>query len=163
VSKSIGGGKPGRAATALAYAERLGRHFSNIVEWISWPDTELRQLLKARKRTVAIEDWQTSCDWRRILIAWVTPYIRRCQAAHARSSPSAGGTAVIVLRIALGTGGQDRGQTAYSHGLRAGSKLGLVSSLHNSLLRKPGHHQFSRSRMLSSFGRRQPVSDNGDV
>ena len=39
-----------------------------------------------------------------------------------------------VLRIALGTGGQDRGQTAYSHGLKAGSKLGLVSSLHNSLL-----------------------------
>jgi hypothetical protein len=60
-----------------------------------------------------------------------------------------------VLRIALGTGGQDRGQTAYSHG--------LVSSLHNSLLRKHGHHQFSRSRLLSSFGRRQPVSDNGDV
>jgi hypothetical protein len=30
-----------------------------------------------------------------------------------------------VLRIALGTGGQDRGQTAYSHGLKAGSKLGL--------------------------------------
>lgn len=126
MSKSIGGGKPGRAATALAYAERLGRHFSNIVEWISWPDTELRQLLKARKRTIAIQDWQTSCDWRRrILIAWVTPYIRRCQAAHARTSPSAGGTAVIVLRIALGTGGQDRGQTAYSHGLKAGSKLGL--------------------------------------
>jgi hypothetical protein len=125
VSKSIGGGKPGRAATALAYAERLGRHFSNIVEWISWPDTELRQVLKARKR-IAIQDWQTSSDWRRrILIAWVTPYIRRCQAAHARTSPSAGGTAVIVLRIALGTGGQDRGQTAYSHGLKAGSKLGL--------------------------------------
>lgn len=125
MSKSIGGGKPGRAATALAYAERLGRHFSNIVEWISWPDTELRQVLKARKRTIAIQDWQSSCDWRRrILIAWVTPYIRRCQAAHARTSPSAGGTAVIVLRIALGTGGQDRGQTAYSHGLKAGSKLG---------------------------------------
>jgi hypothetical protein len=30
-----------------------------------------------------------------------------------------------VLRIAFGTGGQDRGQTAYSHGLKAGSKLGL--------------------------------------
>jgi hypothetical protein len=68
-----------------------------------------------------------------------------------------------LLRIALGTGGQDRGQTAYSHGLKAGSKLGPVSSLHNSLLRKHGHHQFSRSRLLSSFGRRQPVSDNGDV
>jgi hypothetical protein len=47
------------AATALAYAERSGRHFSNIVEWISWPETELRQLLKARKRTIAIQDWHT--------------------------------------------------------------------------------------------------------
>jgi hypothetical protein len=50
---------PDPAATALAYAERSGRHFSNIVEWISWPETELRQLLKARKRTIAIQDWQT--------------------------------------------------------------------------------------------------------
>ena len=74
MSKSIGGGKPGRAATALAYAERLGRHFSNIAERISWPDTELRQGLKARKRTIAIQDWQTSCNWRqRILIASESP------------------------------------------------------------------------------------------
>ena len=50
---------PDRAATALAYAERSGRHFSNIVEWISWPNTELRQILKARKRTIAIQDWHT--------------------------------------------------------------------------------------------------------
>jgi hypothetical protein len=48
---------PDPAATALAYAERSGRHFSNIVEWISWPETELRQILKARKRTIAIQDW----------------------------------------------------------------------------------------------------------
>lgn len=48
---------PDPGATALAYAERSGRHFSNIVEWISWPETELRQILKARKRTIAIQDW----------------------------------------------------------------------------------------------------------
>jgi len=48
---------PDPAASALAYAERSGRHFSNIVEWISWPETELRQILKARKRTIAIQDW----------------------------------------------------------------------------------------------------------
>jgi hypothetical protein len=45
--------------TALAYAERSGRHFSNIVEWISWPNTELCQILKGRKRTIAIQDWHT--------------------------------------------------------------------------------------------------------
>ena len=50
---------PDPGATALAYAERSGRHFSNMVEWISWPETELRQLLKARKRTIAIQDWHT--------------------------------------------------------------------------------------------------------
>jgi hypothetical protein len=48
---------PDPAATALAYAERSGRHFSNIVEWISWPETELCQILKARKRTIAIQEW----------------------------------------------------------------------------------------------------------
>jgi hypothetical protein len=47
------------AATALAYAERSGRHFGNILEWVSWPETELRQFLKARKRTIAIQDWHT--------------------------------------------------------------------------------------------------------
>jgi hypothetical protein len=50
---------PDPAATALAYAERSGRHFSNIVDWISWPNTELCQILKARKRTIAIQDWHT--------------------------------------------------------------------------------------------------------
>jgi hypothetical protein len=35
------------------------RHFSNIMEWVSWPETELRQFLKARKRTIAIQDWHT--------------------------------------------------------------------------------------------------------
>jgi hypothetical protein len=48
---------PDRAAAALAYAEQSGRHFSNIVERVSWPETELRQFLKARKRTIAIQDW----------------------------------------------------------------------------------------------------------
>jgi hypothetical protein len=50
---------PDPAATALAYAERSSRHFSNIVEWVSWPETEQRQFLKARKRTIAIQDWHT--------------------------------------------------------------------------------------------------------
>jgi predicted nucleotidyltransferase len=50
---------PDPSTTALAYAERSGRHFSNIVEWLSWPDTELRQILKARKRSIAIQDWDT--------------------------------------------------------------------------------------------------------
>jgi hypothetical protein len=45
---------PDPAATVLAYAERSGHHFSNIVEWIFSPETELRQLLKARKKTIAI-------------------------------------------------------------------------------------------------------------
>lgn len=49
---------PDPTATALAYAERSGRDFSNIVEWISWPETELGQILKARKRTIAIQDWR---------------------------------------------------------------------------------------------------------
>lgn len=50
---------PDPSAAALVYAGRSSRHFSNIVEWISWPNTELRQILKARKRTIAIQDWQT--------------------------------------------------------------------------------------------------------
>lgn len=50
---------PDPAATALAYAERSGRQFSNTMEWLSWPETELRQFLKARKRTIAIQDWHT--------------------------------------------------------------------------------------------------------
>jgi hypothetical protein len=29
------------------------------VDWLSWPETELRQILKARKRTIAIQDWHT--------------------------------------------------------------------------------------------------------
>jgi hypothetical protein len=57
---------PDHAATALAYAEQSGRHFRNIVEWISWPDTELRQILKAQKRTIAIEDWDI---FRRMAVA----------------------------------------------------------------------------------------------
>ena len=48
-----------RAATALAYAERSGRRFSNFVECICWPNTEVCQILKARKRTIVIQDWQT--------------------------------------------------------------------------------------------------------
>jgi predicted nucleotidyltransferase len=47
------------AETALAYAERSGRRFSNFVEWLSWPNTELCQILKARKRTIQIQDWDS--------------------------------------------------------------------------------------------------------
>ena len=50
---------PDPSATALAYAERSGRHFGNIVQRLSWPDTEPRQILKARKRSIAIQDWDT--------------------------------------------------------------------------------------------------------
>jgi hypothetical protein len=48
-----------RAATALAYAERSGRHFSNFMEWICWPNTELFQILKASKRIMKIQDWDS--------------------------------------------------------------------------------------------------------
>ena len=47
------------ARNALAYAQCSGHHFSNLVERISWPETELYQLLRARKRTIAIQDWHT--------------------------------------------------------------------------------------------------------
>lgn len=46
-----------RSKTWLAYADRSGRTFSNIVERMFWPSTELKQILKQRKRTIAIQDW----------------------------------------------------------------------------------------------------------
>ncbi len=48
-----------RAKTTHAYVERSGRRFSNFVEFLAWPNTELRQILKARKRTIRIQDWQS--------------------------------------------------------------------------------------------------------
>lgn len=47
-----------RAERAHAYAERSGRQFSNFVEFLAWPETELFQILKARKRTIRIQDWR---------------------------------------------------------------------------------------------------------
>jgi DNA-binding MarR family transcriptional regulator len=47
-----------RAKRAQAYAQRSGRQFSNFVEFLAWPETELFQILKARKRTIRIQDWQ---------------------------------------------------------------------------------------------------------
>lgn len=40
-----------------AYTRRSGRTFSNIVDQLFWPSTELCQILKQRKRTIAIQDW----------------------------------------------------------------------------------------------------------
>ena len=42
-----------------AYTSRSGRTFSNIAEQLFWPSTELKQILKQRKRTIAIQDWDT--------------------------------------------------------------------------------------------------------
>jgi hypothetical protein len=49
----------GRTKAKNAYAEKSGRSFSNIVEFLSWPETELCQILKARKRTIRIQDWHS--------------------------------------------------------------------------------------------------------
>lgn len=46
-----------RAERARTFAERSGRRFSNYVEFLSWSETELFQILKARKRTIKIQDW----------------------------------------------------------------------------------------------------------
>lgn len=40
-----------------AYTNRSGRTFSNIVDRLFWPSTELHQILKQRKRTISIQDW----------------------------------------------------------------------------------------------------------
>jgi hypothetical protein len=46
-----------RAATRDAYAARSGRHFSTFIQRLFWADTELQQVLKARKRTINIQPW----------------------------------------------------------------------------------------------------------
>jgi hypothetical protein len=43
--------------TALAYAERSGRRFNIFIDRLNWANTELHQILKARKRTIKIQDW----------------------------------------------------------------------------------------------------------
>lgn len=45
--------------TALAYAERSGRRFNTFIDRLYWANTELRQILKARKRTIKIQDWDS--------------------------------------------------------------------------------------------------------
>ncbi len=48
---------PDRAKTALAYAEQSGRIFSTFFHQLGWAETELYQVLKARKRTIIIQPW----------------------------------------------------------------------------------------------------------
>jgi predicted transcriptional regulator len=47
------------AERALDYADRSGRTFGTFVDRLAWAEVELRQILKARKRTIAIQDWNT--------------------------------------------------------------------------------------------------------
>jgi hypothetical protein len=42
-----------------AYSRKSGRQFSNVVEFLCWPETELKQFLKARKRTIRIQEWDS--------------------------------------------------------------------------------------------------------
>jgi predicted nucleotidyltransferase len=48
-----------RGSTALAYAKKSGRRFGTFIDQLCWPNTELYQILKARKRTIKIQDWDT--------------------------------------------------------------------------------------------------------
>jgi hypothetical protein len=48
---------PDRAKTMLAYAEKSGRSFSAFIDEFGWAETELSQILKARKRTIKIHPW----------------------------------------------------------------------------------------------------------
>ena len=48
-----------RATTALTYAKNSGRHFGTFVDCLCWPTTELHQILKAKKRTIVIQEWDT--------------------------------------------------------------------------------------------------------
>lgn len=50
---------PDRVSTVLAYARSSGRHFGRFVDCICWPTVELHQILKARKRTIVIQEWGT--------------------------------------------------------------------------------------------------------
>ncbi len=38
---------------------RSGRHFGTFIDRIYWANTELFQILKARKRTIKIQDWDS--------------------------------------------------------------------------------------------------------
>jgi hypothetical protein len=48
---------PDRTDTMLAYAKRSGRSFSTFLNQLCWAETELYQILKARKRTINIQPW----------------------------------------------------------------------------------------------------------
>ena len=48
-----------RSKRALAYADQSSRQFAHFVARLSWPETELYQILKARKRTIRIQDWDS--------------------------------------------------------------------------------------------------------
>jgi hypothetical protein len=48
---------PDRSNSALAYARQSGRHLSTFLQRLFWADTELDQILKARKRTINIQPW----------------------------------------------------------------------------------------------------------
>ena len=50
---------PNRAETALAYARKSRRQFGTFVDQLAWAQTELRQILKARKRTIKLQDWNS--------------------------------------------------------------------------------------------------------
>lgn len=50
---------PNRAETALAYARKSGRQFGTFVDQLVWAETELRQILKAKKRTIRLQDWNS--------------------------------------------------------------------------------------------------------
>jgi hypothetical protein len=41
----------------LAYAKQSGRSFSTFLNQLCWAETELYQILKARKRTINIQPW----------------------------------------------------------------------------------------------------------
>ncbi len=45
------------AKATLRYAQVSGRRFGNITEEISWAETEIYQVLKARRRTLSIQPW----------------------------------------------------------------------------------------------------------
>jgi hypothetical protein len=48
---------PDRATTALAYARQSGRRFGTFLSQLAWAETELHQILKAKKRTIQIQPW----------------------------------------------------------------------------------------------------------
>src|ERR1700730_15672663 len=48
---------PDRTDTMLAYAKRSGHSFSTFLNQLCWAETELYQILKARKRTINIQPW----------------------------------------------------------------------------------------------------------